>query len=207
MTESSADFAVNECVNYLSERNPGIIGNLKSRFPVFAHLLEPGMMMGADEDAAAQREKAVFVANLVSAALTEADGDVSRKLDVARRAIRRADGYQSATQVVALVLSGATLGLIGLAQPFAAQLTTLGAVAGSLLGLASDRILVVIDPSTGSYRSIFLKLVGLREKVNALRREALVHTKFPGSNQILSELSGQANAVCLEIRELGAQIL
>jgi hypothetical protein len=51
-----------------------------------------------------------------------------------------------------------------------------------------------------------LKLVGLAEKVNALRREALVHINFPGSEEALAALTGQANAVCLEIKELGAQV-
>ena len=119
---------------------------------------------------------------------------------------QRANTYQSWTQYLALLMSGSTLGLIGFEMPVAAQIASVGAVAGSLLGLASERILAVVDPAAGSYRSIFLKLVGLAEKVSALRREALVYVNFPGSDEALAALSGQANAVCLEIRELGAQI-
>jgi hypothetical protein len=204
MIAENVAWPLNETVNYLTERNSNVLKTLEDRFPAFAGLLQPGMMMGQEDTG--QSGKPVFIANLLAAALTEAQSDVDQKLKLARETIRRANSYQSLAQYLALLMSGSTLGLIGFDMPVAAQVTSVAAVAGSLLALASERILAVVDPAAGSYRSIFLKLVGLAEKVSAFRREALVHVRFPGSEEALSALSGQANAVCLEIKELGAQI-
>lgn len=203
MKDDSQALSLNESINYLIERNPAVITNLKERYPAFALVMQHGMMMGSNTS---QSNRAAFVANLLVAALSEAQSDVDEKLKRARQTIARANTYQSWTQYLALLMSGSTLGLIGFEMPVAAQITSVAAVTGSLLGLASERILAVVDPSAGSYRSIFLKLVGLAEKVSALNREALIHINYPGSEEALTALSGQVNSTCLEIKELGAQI-
>lgn len=204
MSSFEAGFHINEVVNYLIERKSAAIQKLEKEFPMFSELLQPGMTMGSgDED---QSAKSVFVANLLVAALTEAQGDADQKLVLALRAIRLANTFKTCTQYLALLMSGSTLTLIGFEKPIAAQITSVAALLGSLLGLASERILAVVDPTSGSYRSIYVKLVGLAEKARTLRREALVHVQFPGSDEVLVSLSGQANAVCLQIRELGAQL-
>ncbi|MFZ3001890.1 MAG: hypothetical protein WA071_16310 [Undibacterium umbellatum] len=195
---------INEAINYLDQQNPAALKTLQNQFPAFAALLQPGMMMGEEERE--QTGKSAFVANLLAVALTEAQSDVDQKLHLARQTIQRASIYQSWMQYIAILMSSSTLGLLGFGMPIAAQITSVAAVVGSLLGLASERILAVVDPTAGSYRSIFLKLVGLAEKVSVLRREALIYIKFPGPEESLIALSGQANAVCLEIKELGAQI-
>lgn len=195
---------INEAVNFLTERNPTALKKLEDQFPDFVGLLQPGMMMGQEESV--QPGKSAFVANLLAAALAEAEDDVAQKLELARGTISRANKYQSWSQYLALIMSGSTLGLIGLDKPIEAQVTSAVAVVGSLLGLISEKILAVVDPAAGSYRSIFLKLVGLAERVSALRREATIYIKFPGSDEALAALSGQANTVCLEIKEFSAQI-
>lgn len=204
MSAAEITCPINESINYLALRNDTVIQALGQRFPAFAGLLQPGMMMGQEDER--QAGKSEFVANLLAAALTEAQSEVDQKLERARETIARANRIQSWTQYLTLLMSGSTLGLIGFDRTVAAQVTSVAAVLGSLLGLIAERILAVVDPAAGSYRSIFLKLVGLAEKVSALRREALVYVKFPGSDEALAAFSGQANAVCLEIRELAAQI-
>ncbi|MDQ1833768.1 hypothetical protein [Massilia scottii] len=195
---------INEAINYFTQRNPAVLKTLQSRFPEFGDLLQPGLMMGQEDGG--QIGRSAFVADLLAAALTEAQADVDQKLNLARQTILRANTYQSWAQYLALLMSGSTLGLIGFEMQVAAQVTSVGAVGGSPLALASERILAVVDPAAGSYRSVFIKLVGLAEKVSALRREALIYVKFPGSEEALAAFSGQANALCLEVRELGAQI-
>ena len=204
MSSDNLLWPVNETVDYLTQRNPAALNMLEQRFPKFVELLQPGMMMG-DEDNE-QSGKSEFVANLLAAALTEAQLEADQKLILARTAIMRANKYQSWMQYLALLMSGSTLGLIGFKMAVAAQLTSVAAVLGSILGLASERILKVVDPAAGSYKSIFIKLVGLSEKVKILHREAIIYINFPGSAEALASFSGQVNALCLEIKELEAQI-
>lgn len=204
MSSDNFVWPINEAVDYLTQRNPATLNILEKRFPEFVGLLQPGMMMGDGDNE--QSRKSEFVAKLLVAVLTEAQLDADRKLILARAAIMRANKYQSWMQYLALLMSGSTLGLIGVKMEFAAQLTSAAALVGSALGLASERILAVVDPAAGSYKSIFIKLVGLSEKVKILSREAIIHVNFPGSGEALASFSGQVNALCLEIKELEAQI-
>ena len=196
--------SLNESINYLIERDSPAIALLKERFPAFAVELQPGMSMGANE--ASRNDKSAFVASLLLATLDQTQADVDEKLKLAKQTIARATAYQTWAQYLALLMSGSTLGLIGFQLPVAAQITSVAAVVGSLLGLASERILTVVDPAAGSYRSIFLKLIGLAEKIRALRRETLIHLDYPGSEEVLAALSGQVSVTCLEIKQLGAQL-
>lgn len=196
---SANNFAINEAVNLLSRVSPDRLGTLQSEFPQLRQQLAAGTLMG-DE----QSDVRLVMNKLSTEALKVAERECLAFNEAAKKRISIADTLKLTGQVIALVLSATTLALVGLNADVAAKWTALGAVLGSILGLASDRLLALIDPKAGSLQSAYLKIVSLRERVRGLARLATVYGAFPPSEQVQTDFFNQVNAVCAEVNESAA---
>lgn len=195
------NFAINEAVNLLARVSPDRLGTLQSEFPELRKQLAEGTLMGT-----AQPDVRLVMNTLSVEALKAAEQECVAFSEAAKKRISIAETLKLIGQLIALVFSATTLALVGLDADIAAKWTAFGAVLGSILGLASDRLLALIDTRAGSLQTAYLKIVSLRERVRGLARLSTVYGSFPPSEQVQTDFFNQVNAVCAEVNESAALV-
>ncbi len=103
---------INEIVNYLDTNDKGVLESLKIEYPKFQHLLEPGIMLAADEPDNQEEEKYKFILSTTKKALETAFKKASPIFEKTRLKLKKLNKVDYYSQIVTLISGGAILATI-----------------------------------------------------------------------------------------------
>jgi len=100
---------INELVNYLDDNDKKQLSNLKTEFPKFKELLEPGIVLGDEDEEDLVEEKYKFILTTTNRALETAFNRAAPIFEKTRKKLKKLNRVDFYSQLVTLISGGAIL--------------------------------------------------------------------------------------------------
>ena len=192
--------AINEAVFLLSSLSPGILDDLRKKYPGLSSNLKVGITAGAEEEqdkdrTAIDREKA----GIMIAALAEAERAAREALAATSKKIKSARQERLLAQLFVLIGSSSSLATLAFGKNAAAiicALLTLFAAIGNLIAEYREKLL---NPQTGNIYDAYQKLSEGAHKISSLSTDLSLALKYNRGASELEPLIATANALCEEL--------
>lgn len=191
--------AINEGVFLLNSLSPARLESLRGEYPHLSKSLKVGIEAGVEEDrdkdqAAIVREKA----QIMVAALAEAEAAAQRALAFVSRKIKSARRQRLFAQILVLMGSSSSLATLAFGKNTAAIICatlTLFAAIGNLVADYKERLL---NPQTGNIYDAYQRLAEGGYKTRSLSTDLTLGLKYNQGAE-LAPLIASANALCEEL--------
>jgi len=200
--------AINEGVSLLDKLSPARLTQLRKQYPILTDELALGIDAGSEEQMAAQgiallTEKA----NIMIAALAEAEAAAEKSLVSVSARVKTARRQRLISQVLVVIGSSSSLATLALSKNRAAVIAAVLTLLAALGNLVAEYNEGLLSPQAGNIYDVFQKLAGGAYRARSLSMELTLALKYQSDVTELRDLVERANVLCEELNGWLVQLL